>query len=61
VNCREYAATYKTLVGKEMEELPSGSNRDWIQEISLEKLAEELSRVRRDIPDAMVFLMDLHY
>ena len=38
-----------------------GSDRDWIQEISLEKLAEELLIVRQDIPDAKIYLIDLHY
>ena len=61
VNCREYAAQHRVMLGTEMGILPNGGERDWIQEISLDKLAEELDRVRRDIPDAMLLLMDLHY
>jgi len=39
----------------------SGYNRDWIQELDLEKLAQLKMEVQQDIPDAQVYLMDLHY
>ena len=41
--------------------LPDGYERDWIQKISIDKLANELVRVREDISDAEIYLMDLHY
>ena len=41
--------------------ISSGYSRDWIQEVSLEKLAQLLDEVKKDIPDARILLMDLHY
>ncbi len=61
VNFKEYAAMHRHYLRKDPEGLPSGSERDWIQEISLEKLVEEVELVKKDIPDAKVLLMDLHY
>ncbi|MFH1211222.1 MAG: hypothetical protein V1645_04900 [archaeon] len=61
VNFEEYAAMYRHNLGKDPEKLPDGAERDWIQEISLEKLVEKIELVKKDIPDAKVLLMDLHY
>jgi len=57
----EAVAAYVNFTEYTGEQLPHGGERDWIQDTSLDKLAEELARVKKDIPDARALLMDLHY
>lgn len=62
----EAAAAYvhfseKDEFGRIPQSISRGYSRDWIQEVSLEKLAQLLAEVKKDIPDARVLLMDLHY
>ena len=57
----EYASQCRGIGCEIPEQLPSGYERDWIQEINLKKFQDLLKETQKDIPDAQVLLMDMHY